>query len=149
MAKCYLSLIFSCLYFSPSTENCSFTRQSGPELMLSAFRCSVVPSAWVNVMFLVGKSSSISSNTWTPISTCPVLVSVHPAFKTSTTNCKTATCQEKDCLVSLVASKLTAICFSLAESKLYYNCSVGILNSQSKHLETSPIFSYCSWWRRF
>lgn len=37
-------------------------------------------------MFLVGKSSSISSNTWTPVLTCSVLVSVHPAFTTSTTN---------------------------------------------------------------
>lgn len=75
-----------CFDFSPSTENCSFTLQRGPELTLRASRRSVVPSAWVKVMFSLGKSSSITSNTWTPTLTCPVLVSVHPALKTSTRN---------------------------------------------------------------
>ena len=41
---------------------------------------SVVPSAYVTVMFCFGKSCSVTSNTWTPTPTWPVLVSVHAAW---------------------------------------------------------------------
>lgn len=63
----------------PSRENCTVTLQRAGNVMSKASRCSVVPSAYVRVMFLAGKSSSITSKTWTPTETWPVDFSVQAA----------------------------------------------------------------------
>lgn len=70
-----------CLTDSPSIENCSFTLHRGDAVTSEAARDSVVPSAYVRVMFVFGKSCSVISNTWTPTPTWPVLVSVHVAWE--------------------------------------------------------------------
>ena len=70
-----------CWTDSPSIENCSFTLHRGDAVTSEAARDSVVPSAYVRVMFVFGKSCSVISNTWTPTPTWPVLVSVHVAWE--------------------------------------------------------------------